>query len=50
MKKKTFTRKEVGSLLKLQIKKVRNSVGRMHYKADDEAILKRISKCTLVKF
>ncbi len=50
MKKKTFTRKEVRNLLKLQLKRVRSSVGRLDYRADDEMILKRISKCSLINF
>lgn len=48
--KQNFTRKEVRELLKKQIKKVRNSVGRMDYQAGDIEVLANIRKCRIVKF
>lgn len=48
--KKTFTRKQVKKLLKKQILKVRNSIGRMPHDATDTDILIKASKCSLIKF
>ncbi len=49
-KNKLFTRKEVRILLKAQVKRVGNSVGRMDWRAGDDEILRRISKCSIIKF
>ncbi len=49
-KKHNFNRKEVAALLRKQISGVRNSVGRMDGAASDLQILKRITKCRIVKF